>query len=72
MLKAVSLLTGGSLVAMRLFSALGMWTLALAGYTHAVAGQRLAGEFSSYGVTPSDLPKEIARIIGKVEAGDTF
>lgn len=34
MLKAVSLLTGGSLVAMRLFSALGMWTLALAGYTH--------------------------------------
>lgn len=45
---------------------------ALAVYTHAVAGQSLAGEFSSYGVTPSDLPKEIARIIGKVESGDAI
>ena len=34
LLKAVSLLTGGNFTAMRLFSALGMWTLALAGYTH--------------------------------------
>jgi NAD(P)H-hydrate epimerase len=36
---------------------------ALAVYLHAVAGQRLAGVFSDYGVTPSDLPKEIARTI---------
>lgn len=36
---------------------------ALAVYLHALAGQRLAGEFSAYGVTPSDLPKEIARTI---------
>lgn len=35
-------------------------------YFHAVAGQRLAGEFSVYGVTPSDLPKEIARAIATV------
>ena len=35
----------------------------LAVYFHAMAGQTLAGEFSAYGVTPSDLPKEIAREI---------
>lgn len=34
MLKAVSVVCGGSLIAMRLFSALGMWLLCLAGYTH--------------------------------------
>lgn len=45
---------------------------ALAVYMHAVAGQSLAGEFSSYGVTPSDLPKEIARIMSKVESGDVI
>ena len=43
---------------------------ALSVYLHAVAGQSLAGEFSSFGVTPSDLPKEIARLIGRVEKGD--
>lgn len=40
---------------------------ALAVYFHAVAGERLAEEFSSYGVTPSDLPCEIARQIAKAE-----
>ena len=40
---------------------------ALAVYLHAVAGQTLAGEFSSYGVTPSDLPSEIARSIALIE-----
>lgn len=34
MLKLAHVLTGGSLVAMRLFSALGMWLLGFAGYTH--------------------------------------
>ena len=43
---------------------------ALAVYLHAVAGQSLAGELSSYGVTPSDLPIEIARLIGRIENGD--
>ncbi len=36
---------------------------ALAVYYHAVAGDSLAEELSSYGVTPSDLPREIARQI---------
>ena len=40
---------------------------ALAVYYHALAGESLAEEFSSYGVTPSDLPCEIARQIAKTE-----
>lgn len=34
---------------------------AISVYYHALAGDSLAVEYSSYGVTPSDLPKEIAR-----------
>ena len=37
----------------------------LAVYYHALAGETLAEEYSAYGVTPSDLPKEIARHIAK-------
>ncbi len=40
---------------------------ALAVYYHACAGESLAEEFSSYGVTPSDLPVEIARHIAESE-----
>ena len=42
---------------------------ALAVYYHALAADVLAAEFSSYGVTPSDLPREIARQIAKSEGG---
>lgn len=34
MLKALTVFTGDSIIAMRLFSALGMWLLCLTGYTH--------------------------------------
>jgi len=40
---------------------------ALAVYFHACAGECLAEEYSSYGVTPSDLPGEIARRIAACE-----
>jgi NAD(P)H-hydrate epimerase len=40
---------------------------ALAVAFHAMAGDSLAKEYSSYGVTPSDLPKEIARMLAKAE-----
>lgn len=40
---------------------------ALAAYYHAMAGDVLAAEFSSFGVTPSDLPREIARQIAITE-----
>ncbi|MBQ4071009.1 MAG: NAD(P)H-hydrate dehydratase [Clostridia bacterium] len=42
---------------------------ALAVFIHAVAGERLASEFSTYGVTPSDLPKEMARVMKRIEDG---
>lgn len=40
---------------------------ALAVYYHGAAGDSLAEELSTYGVTPSDLPKEIARMIAKTQ-----
>jgi NAD(P)H-hydrate epimerase len=40
---------------------------AIAVYIHAKAGEVLAEEYSSYGVTPSDLPCEIARRIAVFE-----
>ncbi len=36
-------------------------------YYHGAAGDSLARELSTYGVTPSDLPKEIARMIAKTQ-----
>ena len=40
---------------------------ALAVYMHAVAGEELAKIYSSYGVTPSDLPIEIAKVLARHE-----
>ena len=40
---------------------------ALAAYVHGKAGDRLSLELSEYGVTPSDLPKEMARVIAELE-----
>ncbi|MBE6537317.1 MAG: NAD(P)H-hydrate dehydratase [Ruminococcaceae bacterium] len=40
---------------------------ALAAFIHGLAGDNLAKEFSEYGVTPSDLPKEMARVISAIE-----
>ena len=41
---------------------------ALAAYIHGAAGDTLAEEFSSYGVTPSDLPRRMASILATLEA----
>ena len=40
---------------------------ALAVYLHAAAGDSLATELSTYGVTPSDLPREIAARIAALQ-----
>lgn len=40
---------------------------ALAVYIHAASGDSLANEFSTYGVTPSDLPKEMARHLAQLQ-----
>ena len=42
-------------------------TAALAAYIHGAAGDKLAEEFSSFGVTPSDLPRMMAREIASLE-----
>ena len=40
---------------------------ALAAYVHGRAGDNLSKEFSEYGVTPSDLPREMARVLSEIE-----
>ncbi len=40
---------------------------ALSAYVHGAAGDALSKEFSSYGVTPSDLPKRIAAVLCTME-----
>ena len=40
---------------------------ALAAYIHGKAGDELAKEYSSYGVTPSDIPKMTAKIMAEIE-----
>ncbi|HBJ19079.1 MAG TPA: NAD(P)H-hydrate dehydratase, partial [Clostridiales bacterium] len=40
---------------------------ALAVYYHGLAADTLASEFSTFGVTPSDLPKQIAREISATQ-----
>lgn len=40
---------------------------ALAAYVHGSAGDNAASVFSEYGVTPSDLPKEMAKELSKIE-----
>lgn len=40
---------------------------ALAAYIHGRAGDLLSKEYSSYGVTPSDIPKTAAKIMAEIE-----
>ena len=40
---------------------------ALSVYLHATAGDSLADEYSNFGVTPSDLPRQIAKEIARLE-----
>lgn len=43
---------------------------ALAAYIHARVGDVLSNEYSSYGVTPSDIPKSVAKITAEIEKGE--
>ena len=40
---------------------------AIAVFVHGMAGDNLSKEYSEYGVTPSDLPKEMARVLSRIE-----
>lgn len=41
---------------------------AIAAFVHGRAGDNLSLEFSEYGVTPSDLPKAMAKVLAEIEA----
>ncbi len=43
---------------------------AAAVFLHGAAGESLAEVYSEYGVLPTDLPKEMARILSKLQGGD--
>ena len=53
----------GLLVSLLAYSKDALSASAIAAYLHGTAGDRLAEKYSEYGVTPSDLPKEVARVI---------
>ena len=57
----------GLLVSLLAFSSSPIEAAALAVYIHGRAGDNLAEEYSEYGVTPSDLPKEMAKVVRSLE-----
>ena len=57
----------GLLASLLAFSDNPLITAALATYIHGKAGDNLAKELSEFGVTPSDLPLECARVIAGLE-----
>ncbi len=57
----------GLLVSLLSYSKSPLEATALAAYIHGRAGDNLSGVYSSYGVTPSDLPREICRILSELE-----
>ena len=44
-----------------------IFAAALGVFIHGLAGDRLADRYSTLGVTPSDLPLEMARVLGEIE-----
>ena len=57
----------GLLVSILAYSDSSVKSAALAAYIHGKAGDLLAKEFSHYGVTPSDLPKMMTKIMAEME-----
>ena len=49
------------------FSESAIKAAALAAYVHGRAGDILSEELSSFGVTPSDLPREMAKVLSEIE-----
>ena len=59
----------GILVSLLAYSESPVKSAALAAFVHGRAGEKLGEEFSSYGVTPSDIPKMAAKILAEIENG---
>ena len=59
----------GLLVSLIAFSSDPLKATALSAYIHGEAGDRLSSIYSDFGVTPKDLPKEMAKVIRDLEIG---
>lgn len=57
----------GLITSLSAFSESPLSTVALSAYIHGEAADRLSEELSSFGVIPSDLPKEMAKVIANLE-----
>lgn len=60
----------GLLVSILAYNKDALKSAALAAYIHARVGDVLSNEYSSYGVTPSDIPKNVAKIMAEIEKGE--
>ena len=57
----------GAIASLLAFSQSPVKSAALAAFVHATAGKNLESELSSLGVTPSDLPLKMAKILAQIE-----
>lgn len=57
----------GAISSLLAFSPSPIKSAALAAFVHATAGKNLESKLSSLGVTPSDLPREMAKILSQIE-----
>lgn len=57
----------GLIASLTAFAPSAIKAAALAAYVHGRAGDNLAQVYSSFGVTPSDLPREMAKILSEIE-----
>lgn len=56
----------GLLVSVSAYTEDPLASAAIAAYLHGAAGDRLSAELTDYGVTPSDLPKEVCKILSEI------
>lgn len=59
----------GLIVSVASYTADTLFAAGISAYLHGAAGDRLAEDFTEYGVTPSDLPKEVAKALKKILNG---
>lgn len=57
----------GLIASVAAFTSSAVGAAALAAYVHGRAGENLSAKLSSFGVTPSDLPREMASVLSELE-----
>ena len=56
----------GLLASVSAYTADPLFAAGISAYLHGAAGDSLSKDFTEYGVTPSDLPKEVCKILGEI------